>query len=119
MQWRYKSVEIDVLLVQKWKEPILTASEGQNFGLMHYSSNSEIFICSHGSSLCTAGCLVVQLVDGRPAKAIFHCRGKIKTINTKMHGSSSCCCPRSRSPIAKAIFGGSTLWPLSLLCGPN
>ena len=67
----------------------------------------------------TVGCLVVQLVDGRPTKAIFHCRGKIKTINTKMHGSSSCCCPRSRSPIAKAIFGGSTLWPLSLLCGPN
>ena len=28
------------------------ASEGQNFGLMYNSSNSEIFICSHGSSLC-------------------------------------------------------------------
>ena len=46
-----KSVKIDVLLVQKWKEPVIIASESQNFGLIHNSSNSEIFVCPHGSSL--------------------------------------------------------------------
>ena len=52
----FKSVKIDVLLVQKWKEPVIIASEGQNFGLIYNSSNSEIFVCPHGSSLCKCEC---------------------------------------------------------------
>ena len=51
----FKSVKIDVLHVQKWKEPVTIASEGQNFGLICNSSNSEIFLCSYGSSLCIQG----------------------------------------------------------------
>ena len=47
----FKSVKIDVLLVQKWKEPVIIASEGQNFDLIYNLSNSEIFVCPHGSSL--------------------------------------------------------------------
>ena len=48
----FKSVKIDVLHVQKWKEPVIIASECQNFGLICNSSNSEIFLCPYGSSLC-------------------------------------------------------------------
>ena len=47
----FKSVKIDVLHVQKRKEPNIIASEGQNFDLIYNSSNSEIFVCPHGSSL--------------------------------------------------------------------
>ena len=47
----FKSVIIDVLHVQKWKEPVIIASEGQNFGLIYNSSYSEIFVRPHGSSL--------------------------------------------------------------------
>ena len=51
----FKSVKIDMLLVQNWKEPVIIASEDQNFGLICNSSNFEIFVCPHGSSLCLKG----------------------------------------------------------------
>ena len=47
------SVRIDVLLEQKWKKPVIIPSECQDFGLIYNSSNSEIFVCPHGSSLCS------------------------------------------------------------------
>ena len=43
----FKSVKIDVLLVQKCKKPVIIPSEGSNFDLMYNSSYSEIFVCPH------------------------------------------------------------------------
>ena len=50
----FKSVKIDVLHVQNWKEPVIIASECQNFDLVCNSFNSEIFLCPYGSSLWDA-----------------------------------------------------------------
>ena len=50
----FKSVRMDVLLVQKYKKPYIIPSERINFGLIYNSSKSEIFACPHGSSLCRA-----------------------------------------------------------------
>ena len=56
----FKIVKIDVLLVQKYEKPVIIPSDYPNFGLIYNSSNSEIFVCPHSSSLCYTPSLVIQ-----------------------------------------------------------